>query len=187
MRDAGAEGTVKLPVCGSFLDNIRESLWHPSTWDAKGFRDRMTYLACVWGFDQTARVSEYTLPEGTNTNHCIRLDDVTFYVDTPAGIVGLTGRDMAYSLRGATEEGPDVRRVLECRVLGVSSKGKITVKPKIVARRSPTESRYLDELIIFIVRSGAVGTDELFSFRFGSKPKVVLSGYAIRYSRSRRI
>jgi hypothetical protein len=57
--DAGAEGrTVKLLVCSSLLDDIPESLWRSSNRDAKGLRDRMAYLACVWGFDNAARISE---------------------------------------------------------------------------------------------------------------------------------
>jgi hypothetical protein len=180
IKDAGTEGTVKLPLCGSILDDIRKHLWHDKAWDARGLRDRMAYLACVWGFDQTARVSEYTIPEGIATDHCIRVDDVSFYVQTPNGIVGLTGSSMAYSLRGAAEEGPDVKRVMECRVLAVSTKGKITVKAKLVGRRSPMESRFLDDLVIFLVRSGTFGKDELFSFRLGPNPKVALTSFVVR-------
>ena len=179
-RDAGAEGTVKLPVCSSLLDDIRENLWRKSNWEAKGVRDRMAYLACVWGFDNAARISEYTIPEGINTDHCLRVDDVTFYVQTPGGVIGLTGSDMSKALRGAVEESTELKRVLECRVLGISSKGKTEVKPKLVARRSPSESRFLDDLVIFLINSGSMGTDELFSFRLGAKPKVALSGFAVR-------
>jgi hypothetical protein len=105
---------------------------------------------------------------------------VSFYVQTPNGIVGLTGSSMAYSLRGATEEGPDVKRVMECRVLAVSIKGKITVKAKLVGRRLPTESRFLDDLVIFLARSGTCGKDELFSFRLGPNPKVALTSFVVR-------
>jgi hypothetical protein len=36
--------------------------------------------------------------------------------------------------------------VLECRVRTVSSKGKVAVKPKLIGRRSPEESEFLDDL-----------------------------------------
>jgi hypothetical protein len=160
-RDTGAEGTAKLPVCSSLLDDIRENLWCRSNWEAKGVRDRMAYLACVWGSDNAARISEYTLLEGINTDRCLRVDDVTFYVQTPGGVIGLTGSDMSKALRGAVEESADLKRVLECRVLGISSKGKTEVKPKLVARRSPAESRFLNDLVIFLINSDSMGTDEL--------------------------
>lgn len=181
LRDAGAKGTVKLPVCGSTLENMREELWNGKAWDAKGLRDRMAYLGCVWGFDQSARISEYTVPEGIATDHCVRVDDLTFYVQTPEGIIGMTGSDMARTLRGAKEGGPEVRRVLECRVLAVSTKGKISVKGNLVARRSTKESRYMDDLVYFMMMSGAHGTDPLFSFRVGTGPKVALTGFAVRH------
>jgi hypothetical protein len=179
-RDAGAEGTVKLPVCGSILDNIREHLWCNKAWDARGLRDRMTYLACIWGFDQSARISEYTAPEGDATDHCVRIDDVTFYVRTPTGTTGMTGSDMVSSLRGATEGDPELKRITECRVLAVTSKSKQVTKGKMVGRRSESESRFLDDLIIFLLRSGGIGNDNLFSFRVGSAPQVSLTGFAVR-------
>jgi hypothetical protein len=52
--------------------------------------------------------------------------------------------------------------ILECRVRTVSSKGKVVVKPKLIARRSPVEAEFLDDLAAWIIHGGASGTDEVF-------------------------
>jgi hypothetical protein len=171
---------VKLPICGSILDNIREHLWSNKTWDARGLRDRMTFLVCVWGFDQSARVSEYTAPERDATDHCIRIDDITFHFRTPTGTTGLTGSDMILSLRGATEGGPELKEVLQCTVMAVTCKSKKVTKGKMVGRRSESESRFLDDLVFFLLRSRGLGHDNLFSFRIGAAPQVSLTGFAVR-------
>jgi hypothetical protein len=152
------------------LDNIREHLWCNKGWDARGLLDRMMYLACIWGFDQSARVSEYTAPEGDATDHRVRIDDVTFYI--PTGTTGLTGSDMVSSLRGATEGDPELKRITECRVLAVSCKSKQVTKGKMVGQRSESESRFLDDLITFLLRSGGLGNENLFCFRVGTAPQV---------------
>jgi hypothetical protein len=57
-----------------------------------------------------------------------------------------------------------LRSIVECRVRTVSSNGKVVVKPKLIARRSPEEAEFLDDLMAWIIHSGASGTDEVFSF-----------------------
>ena len=166
-------------MCGT-LDDIREHLWCKKRWDARGLRDRMTYLACIWGFDKSARVSEYTAPEGEATDHCVRIDEVIFYTRTPTGTTGLTGSDMISSLRGVTEGGLELKRVTEYRVLAVTWKSKQVTKGKMVGRRSDSESRFLDDLIIFSLRSGGLGDDNFFRFCVGTAPKVSLTGFALR-------
>jgi hypothetical protein len=84
-RNTGAQASVKLPVSESQVDDLRERLWKGMTWDAKGMESRMAYLACAWAYDQSARVSEYTRPEPGGTDHCIGVDDLTFYIQTTEG------------------------------------------------------------------------------------------------------
>lgn len=179
-RNTGAQASVKLPVCESLVEDMRERLWKGKTWEPKGLEARMAYLACVWGYDQSARVSEYTRPEPGGTDHCIRVDDLTFYVQTAEGVVSRLGSQLA-RLLGTVEEGSDtIKRVTECRVLAVSTKGKIVSKAKLVARRSALEDRFLDDLVMFLTRSRAVGTDELFSFRNVAGRKFVVSALIVR-------
>ena len=55
--------------------------------------------------------------------------------------------------------------MVECRATAVTAKGKRLIKPKVKCRRSAEESRFLDDLMDFLVHSEATGKDELYSFR----------------------
>ena len=101
LRNTGTSETVKLPACHDMLTDIRSRLWTPQAWSGDGLAMRMTYLACMWGFDQSARISEYTVPEPRAQDHCIRLDDLSFYLD---GIVGHVGSVLAKNLAGALDD-----------------------------------------------------------------------------------
>lgn len=63
----------------------------------------------MWGFDPIARVSEYTVLEPRAEDHCVRLDDLTFYSTTPDGTVGSVGSVLAISLVGASDDSPLIR------------------------------------------------------------------------------
>ena len=176
-RNSGASTNVKLPVCVSMLTNIRVRLWDNQPWHGDGLLSRMTYLACMWGFDQSARISEYTAPEPRGADHCIRVDDLTFYSQTQDGVVCSTGSALAKDLIGVSDDSYLVKRVIECRA---SSKGKVVVKPKVIGRRSQEESLFLEQLILFVSRSGALGVDELFSVRSSTGVKRALRGRTVR-------
>ena len=138
---------------------------------------RMAYVGCMWGFDQSARVSEYTVPEPRAEDHCVRLDDLTFYSITPEGTIPSVGSALATRL---SDDSPLISSVLECRVISASSKGKRVVKAMLIGRRSQDESAFLNELVLFIVRSGARGGDALFSVRNAAGAKTSLTGRAVR-------
>jgi hypothetical protein len=53
-------------------------------------------------------------------------------------------------------------------------------RAKLIGRRSDDESRFLSELVTFIVRSGTRGSDELFSIRSAGGAKTSLSGRTVR-------
>ena len=91
-----------------------------------------------------------------------------------------TGSALARNLSGVSDDSHLLTRVLECRVLAASSKGKVVVKPKIIGRRSLEESLFLEQLITFLSRSGALGVDELFSVRSTSGVKKALRGRTVR-------
>jgi hypothetical protein len=48
--------------------------------------------------------------------------------------------------------------------IGVSSKGKVVVKPKLTARISPKEAKFLDNLASWTLHSGTAGKDDVFIF-----------------------
>lgn len=179
-RDAGTSDTVKLPICESLLIDMRTRMWTGMPWNGMGLKVRMAYVGCIWGFDQTARVSEYTRPEPGCTDHCVRLDDITFYCNTRDGVVNCTGGGLAEMLRGVEESSTTIKEVIECHVLAANSKGKVVVKAKLIGRRSEEESQFLDDLIIFITRSGALGSNELFGLRIAENKKIILSGRTVR-------
>jgi integrase len=68
----------------------------------------------------------------------------------------------------------------QCRVLGTSSKAKVAVKPKLLARRSDEEAQFLEDLATYVIRSGARGRDEVFLFRKLDGTEVPLRSRTIR-------
>lgn len=54
------------------------------------------------------------------------------------------------------------------------------VKPKDIGRRSLEESLFLEQLITFLSRSGALGVDELFSVQSTTGVKKALKGRTVR-------
>jgi hypothetical protein len=180
VRDSNTTSSVKLPACLPMLQDMRARLWDQQPWSGTGLVARMAYLGCTWGFDQSARISEYTPPEPRSEDHCIRLDDLSFYFKTPEGIRCSVGSILAASLSGVSDDSLLIQDVMECRVQGASSKGKRVVKAKLIGRRSEDESRFLSDLVTFISRSGARGDDELFSIRSTVGAKTSLSGRTVR-------
>ena len=77
-KDRGANPDVKTPLCESVLLGTGAGLWKGKGWGRGDTDGRMVYLAGMWGYDQTARVSEYTAPEGIQEDHCIRVSYLTF-------------------------------------------------------------------------------------------------------------
>ena len=141
-------------------------------------RDRMTYIGCMWAFEMGARVSEYTTPEPGGVDHCVRVDDLTFVAVLPSGTQSLRGS--ALTGLGMVDSVVWRSNVMECRATAVTAKGKKLVKPKIVRRRSAEESRFLDDLMDFIVHSGSTGKDELFSYRCDTSAHVKLRSRDVR-------
>jgi hypothetical protein len=174
-RNNGPASSVKLPVCESLITDMRERLWVGKSWSEADLIQRMTYLGCMWGFDLGARISEYTLPEPGAQDHCIRTDDLSFTVQTPSHTKNIVGSEL--SLKDSAGGG---QKIVECRVLAASSKGKVVVKAKLIGRRSPEEAQFLDDVADFVMHSAASGTDELLSFRKSDGRKVALRGRGVR-------
>ena len=177
-KDAEVRNPVKLPFCWELIEDMRRRLWFGKAWSGTGLADRMVYLACVWGYDQSARVSEYTQREGKGADHSVRVHDLAFTYDEGNGPQHVTGGH-PFFLR-VRNESHLTNMISECRVMGVTSKGKRVVKPKVIARRSAEESRFLTDLVLFISHSGTVGSEELFSIRVSEKVLSVLRRKVVR-------
>ena len=115
--------------------------------------------------------------ENGASDHCIRLDDLTFVLQAGEGVAG--SALAAHFLLGPNETAPWTS-VTECRALSASSKGKAVTKAKLIASHSTFESQFLDDLARFVTLSGAVSGDELFSFRKAGRVKTVLRARTVR-------
>ena len=177
-RSSAPTCSVKLPVCEEFIANMRERLVVNRTWCEADMKHIMLYTGCMYGYEFAARLGEYTKPEPGNTDHCVRTDDLSFEVVSPSGNFRVAGS----ALIGLTpvEAGEGYRNVSRCSIKGVTTKNKITVKGKLISRRSPEESLFLDDLIAFVVHAKAAGNEELFSFRKANGDRVVLTGRSVR-------
>jgi hypothetical protein len=125
-----------------------------------------------------ARIGEYAKKENGGTDHCYRTDDLTFAVTTASGSSNLSGSALAEL--PFVKAGKGYGQIAECRVIGVSTKGKITTKAKLIGRRSVAESEFLDVLIEYIVRAGGSGDEELFGFRKQDGSRAVLTARSVR-------
>lgn len=177
-RDAEASTCVKLPYCVFLLLDIRARLWEGQSWSQEGLRVRATYLACMWGYDMSARVSEYTKPEGKAADHCIRVHDLAFTVDRGNGLERLAGGHEFF--QEMLEQPFLAQLVSDCCVRGASSKGKDQVKPKVVGTRAPNERQFLMDIVQFLAHSASEGADELFSARKDGVKYFVLTGRKVR-------
>ena len=54
------------------------------------------------------------------------------------------------------------------------------VKPKLIGRRSPEESEFLDDLAAWVTYNGTAGKDEAFSYRKEDGNMVYLTGRKVR-------
>ena len=87
-RASGPAASVKLPICGSILIDMKMRMWTGCGWTGADMRDRMTYIGCMWAFEVGARVSEYTTPEPRGTDHLI------FIAVSPSGTMSLYGSEL---------------------------------------------------------------------------------------------
>jgi hypothetical protein len=118
------------------------------------------------------RVSEYTKPEPGGTDHCVRTDDLSFTIESEGRVANIAGSGLADLGLHASAAG--ILQITECRMRTVSSKGKLTVKDKLVGRRSPEEITFLDDIVMFVVHSGARGGEEMMSCERPDGSRMVL-------------
>lgn len=177
-RNSAPTHTVKLPISEDVLMEMKARLWDGLSWSDSDKEKRMRYMGCMWGFEMGARVSEYTRAEPGGSDHCVRLDDLTFIVETEGATRSVLGSDLA--ALNLLETAGGLSRIMECRALGTSSKGKVPVKPKIIARRSAEEGQLLEDLATYAIKSGSSEGKELFSFHKRDGTEVPLSSRAVR-------
>jgi hypothetical protein len=132
----------------------------------------------MYGFETAGRIGEFTHCELGNQDYCARVDYFSFALVNPGSTRCVLGSVLA-ALR-LTDSVEDRKSIVECRVRTVSSKGKVVVKPKLIARRSTEEAQFLDDLVAWITHSGTTGTYEVFSYRKSDGTLVRLTGRSVR-------
>jgi hypothetical protein len=132
-KDKGHPVSVKLPVCQDMLIDMKRCLMREGDQTDKGMRGRAAALDATFGFEMAGRIGEYTHNERNQVNHCVRVDVVTFTVETKGAISDVPGSGLAALKLGDSVEGR--RSILECRVSAVTSTGKVLVEPKLIGRR----------------------------------------------------
>jgi hypothetical protein len=177
-NSSGAAGTVKLPVWESILISMRNRLWTRRESVGIDMQMRMRYLGCMWDFEVGARVSEYTKPEPGGIDHCVLSDDLTFTIESGGQVLNIAGSGLAALALHSSAEG--MSQISECRVRTILSTGKLAVKDKPVGRRSVKESTILDDIIMFIVHSGARRDEELLSCERPDGSRIALSSRSAR-------
>ena len=94
--------------------NIILQLHREKRWSVESF--------CMWAFDQTARISEYTKREPGGQDHCVRVDDLTFSLNVGDSV---RGSGLYPLLVGDTPEGAvKLEDILECHVQAVTTKAR---------------------------------------------------------------
>ena len=76
-----AKSKVTLPISEDMITAARARLWEGRSWEWGDIDARMTYMGLMWGFDQVARVSEYTSAEVSAEDHCVRVWQLSFIAD----------------------------------------------------------------------------------------------------------
>jgi hypothetical protein len=184
IRDSGTATSVKLPICEGILADLRGRAWVEG-WGDEAKKLKASYAGTMYGFEMASRVGEFTHRELGNPDHCSRVDDFTFVVKSGKASKGVLGNGMAALQLVDSAEGH--RSMSACRVRTASSKGKVVVKPKLIARRSPEEAEFLDDLAAWITYSGTTGKDEAFSYRKADGSLVHLTGRSVRDEIKRRV
>lgn len=177
-KDLGPSDSVKHSVCESILTDMRRRLWIEDDWSDEGKKNKVAYVASMYGFECAGRVGEYTYHEPRNVDHCARVDDFTFTVEVLGVAKNIPGSELV--LLKLEDSVSDRRSILDCRVKTVTSKSKVVVKPKLIGRRSAEESAFLDDPAAWLSRSGTSGVDEAFSFKKTDGSRAVLTDRTIR-------
>ena len=157
-KDAKSKAT--LPVSEDMLMEARRRLWVEKTWGWGDIDDRMTYLGLMWGFDQVARVSEFTAAETSAEDHCVQVWQLSFIAEAEGA--GQQRVIAGSGLAQAVSDNPECK-IIACEVEASSHKGGALSKKKLIGRRSSEESQWLDDLVAWLVHNKLTAEDLIFT------------------------
>ena len=120
----------------------------------------MTYVGLMWGFDQVARVSEYTSAEVSAEDHCVRVWQLSFVVGGSEIALQAVIPGAALADRMKVAPAPIIAA---CEVEAWSHKCGALSKKKVIGRRSREEGQWLDDLVEWISRADLKKEDQIFT------------------------
>jgi hypothetical protein len=158
---AGA-GRDKKPIWYDLLGQIREEYWEDKVYGVLTADRMMTYICAMFSYDMALRKGEANASGEKEEDHTIRNEDVTFTLREPISI----GGEVTYMIRGGSEEfrskvTPD--NVESCHVGAVTHKVGLIRAGKVIGRRTIEEEGFLEDLVQWVLMSGAGPRDPLFS------------------------
>ena len=157
-RDAKSRAT--LPISEDMLMAARARLWEGRHWEWGDIDRRMTYIGLMWGFDQVARVSEYTSAEVSGEDHRVRLWQLSFVCEESGKAMQTVVPGPALASRMRVAPAP---RIAACEVEASSHKCGALSKKKVIGRRSEEEGQWLDDLVEWISRVDLKKDDQIFT------------------------
>eukprot|EP01036_Dinobryon_divergens_P034292 gene34292-44295_t len=172
---AGGAKREKFPMPLDIILDSKSSFWVQGKWDKEGLDRKAVWLGIAIGFDSGLRVGNYTMAEGVQEDHGIRAGQLTFVVmDHLEGQFLVPGGE---KLRDALQDKGKNEREVSAVMMNFSSnktsnksRGEV-LEPKYISRRNEMEGALLDCLVSWIMMSGVLEDDGLFT-RYGDDGKM---------------
>jgi hypothetical protein len=170
LRRAGQlrRSTVKLPVFSEMLELLEVQLWDSTGWHWIDIDKKATFMSIWWAYDLCRRAGKYTHAAPRDEDHCIRANELTFVLFKPIYVGGRpVGSVVGGSALMASVEFDNLER---CQMRATSHKGGALVKCKFIGRNTVAESKSLFRLWQWVICSGVLPDDELFT-RYSFNPE----------------
>jgi hypothetical protein len=158
------QGRARLPVWLSLLGRLREKLWEGRGFGWEDIDSKMTYVTAMYGFDVAARAGEATSNGGDNPGHTILCGDIIMHLEEAVTDDGVS----VNRIRGGSTlmvEKVEIRNVRMLEVCALTHKVGTINTTKMIRRNGEEAEEFLEDLTEFMLRSGAVTGDPLFSRR----------------------
>jgi hypothetical protein len=157
-------GRARLPVWFALIAQLREDLWVNKDYGPTDIDHKMTYITAMFAFDVAMRAGEATHTGGGAEDHTVKCEDVVLHLNVPVVHEGVT----RHSVRGGTPmvgylvEPHNVRMVEIC---ALTHKPGVINTTKEIRRNSEEEEEFMEDLVSFMIHSGATSHEPLFSRR----------------------
>jgi hypothetical protein len=163
---ADRESKRALPLSVDMMWVIRDQFWSNQSWLCEGMSRRAVWVASAMTFDSGVRVSNVTLKRLRGKDHCIRAKAVIVKYQSPTSdtVEAVQGGE---ALRSVVEEvGGEalfISLVIGCVFSFKSGKVSLPDDKFVVGRETRESAVFLDDLVLWIIRSGVRADDELFT------------------------